>query len=195
MNRQAAKLTSGDGPCPCKSGWAYAACCGPVHADIRVARKPEQVVRARYSAQVLGETDFFRESIIREHRTLPQVDEFLGELGHLKYESITVTESTRTGWLQRKATVLCRIYAACRKRVSVHTERIHLKREDHAWRVVTVDLVTHRPETTVGRNAPCPCGSGRKYKRCCGGRASALSAGKMNADHKNTSIQPTRLIQ
>ncbi|SEN21690.1 uncharacterized protein SAMN04488077_113109 [Roseovarius tolerans] len=22
--------------------------------------------------------------------------------------------------------------------------------------------------TKVGRNAPCPCGSGRKYKRCCG---------------------------
>jgi SEC-C motif len=22
--------------------------------------------------------------------------------------------------------------------------------------------------TSVGRNAPCPCGSGRKYKRCCG---------------------------
>jgi len=20
----------------------------------------------------------------------------------------------------------------------------------------------------VGRNAPCPCGSGRKFKRCCG---------------------------
>jgi uncharacterized protein YecA (UPF0149 family) len=22
--------------------------------------------------------------------------------------------------------------------------------------------------TTVGRNAPCPCGSGKKYKKCCG---------------------------
>ena len=22
--------------------------------------------------------------------------------------------------------------------------------------------------TKVGRNAPCPCGSGRKYKKCCG---------------------------
>lgn len=22
---------------------------------------------------------------------------------------------------------------------------------------------------TIGRNDPCPCGSGRKYKRCCGG--------------------------
>ncbi|MFU8818682.1 MAG: preprotein translocase subunit SecA [Desulfurivibrio sp.] len=26
----------------------------------------------------------------------------------------------------------------------------------------------NRPEDKVGRNAPCPCGSGKKYKRCCG---------------------------
>lgn len=25
-----------------------------------------------------------------------------------------------------------------------------------------------RPEPKVGRNEPCPCGSGKKYKRCCG---------------------------
>lgn len=25
------------------------------------------------------------------------------------------------------------------------------------------------PSTKVGRNAPCPCGSGKKYKKCCGG--------------------------
>jgi len=24
------------------------------------------------------------------------------------------------------------------------------------------------PSAPPGRNAPCPCGSGRKYKRCCG---------------------------
>lgn len=23
-------------------------------------------------------------------------------------------------------------------------------------------------ETKVGRNDPCPCGSGKKYKKCCG---------------------------
>jgi SWIM/SEC-C metal-binding protein len=27
---------------------------------------------------------------------------------------------------------------------------------------------TRVAETKVGRNAPCPCGSGKKYKRCCG---------------------------
>lgn len=32
------------------------------------------------------------------------------------------------------------------------------------------DMAPSRPRTSskVGRNAPCPCGSGRKYKRCCG---------------------------
>lgn len=25
-----------------------------------------------------------------------------------------------------------------------------------------------RPYPKIGRNAPCPCGSGKKYKHCCG---------------------------
>ena len=25
-----------------------------------------------------------------------------------------------------------------------------------------------RKEVKVGRNDPCPCGSGKKYKKCCG---------------------------
>ena len=32
----------------------------------------------------------------------------------------------------------------------------------------------HEPRRTaanIGRNDPCPCGSGKKYKRCCGGAA------------------------
>jgi hypothetical protein len=29
----------------------------------------------------------------------------------------------------------------------------------------------------IGRNAPCPCGSGKKYKRCCGRDAPAKSSG------------------
>lgn len=30
---------------------------------------------------------------------------------------------------------------------------------------------TIRKEKKVGRNEPCPCGSGKKYKRCCGSNA------------------------
>ena len=25
-----------------------------------------------------------------------------------------------------------------------------------------------RADKKIGRNAPCPCGSGKKYKHCCG---------------------------
>lgn len=28
--------------------------------------------------------------------------------------------------------------------------------------------VPRRSEKRVGRNDPCPCGSGKKYKKCCG---------------------------
>ena len=27
-----------------------------------------------------------------------------------------------------------------------------------------------RAKVAVGRNEPCPCGSGKKYKQCCGKR-------------------------
>jgi hypothetical protein len=36
--------------------------------------------------------------------------------------------------------------------------------------LILVEAGPPRGEATAGRNAPCPCGSGRKFKRCCGAR-------------------------
>jgi len=36
---------------------------------------------------------------------------------------------------------------------------------------------------SVGRNAPCPCGSGKKYKQCCGASSGALPAGASGDAH------------
>ncbi|MCL4534404.1 MAG: SEC-C metal-binding domain-containing protein [Bacteroidetes bacterium] len=55
---------------------------------------------------------------------------------------------------------------------------------EHGWKVI-VGIEPGKPEDTsdverllnppvalaapkVGRNDPCPCGSGKKYRRCCG---------------------------
>ena len=35
-------------------------------------------------------------------------------------------------------------------------------------RALMKDQLAQPTEPKVGRNAPCPCGSGKKYKRCCG---------------------------
>jgi uncharacterized protein YecA (UPF0149 family) len=37
---------------------------------------------------------------------------------------------------------------------------------DDAVPARAVPIVEHAPK--VGRNDPCPCGSGKKYKKCCG---------------------------
>jgi Protein of unknown function (DUF1186)/SEC-C motif len=33
---------------------------------------------------------------------------------------------------------------------------------------VVVDRAPYRAQPKIGRNEPCPCGSGKKYKKCCG---------------------------
>lgn len=57
--------------------------------------------------------------------------------------------------------------------------------EEHGWKftielepdksedITDLDILLHptqpmKAEQKVGRNAPCPCGSGKKYKKCCG---------------------------
>jgi len=41
-----------------------------------------------------------------------------------------------------------------------------MKNEESTFRNSKLEIRNSRPK--VGRNAPCPCGSGKKYKKCCG---------------------------
>jgi len=54
-----------------------------------------------------------------------------------------------------------------------HHERSRFRRVDGRWYYLDGDMVKARPvvreQPKVGRNDPCPCGSARKYKRCCAG--------------------------
>jgi SEC-C motif len=44
----------------------------------------------------------------------------------------------------------------------------------------------------IGRNEPCPCGSGKKYKKCCG---TSLSAGGSKVSSKLASLNPSLIAQ
>ena len=43
--------------------------------------------------------------------------------------------------------------------------------ESKVWCEKCLGIATHpqyiRSEPKIGRNEPCPCGSGKKYKKCC----------------------------
>ena len=44
--------------CPCGSGSPYDACCGPLHRGASAATSPEQLMRSRFSAYAVGDTDY-----------------------------------------------------------------------------------------------------------------------------------------
>jgi len=51
-------------------------------------------------------------------------------------------------------------------------ERSRFVKEDGKWFYVDGDIMEVPPtiakKPKVGRNEPCPCGSGKKFKKCCG---------------------------
>jgi SEC-C motif-containing protein len=44
--------------CPCGSGTSYDACCGRLHRGAAQAESPEQLMRSRYAAYAVGDTDY-----------------------------------------------------------------------------------------------------------------------------------------
>ena len=61
------------------------------------------------------------------------------------------------------------------KRKSAVTDLpLTLQRIDAYWRNPRAPRPVPVRTTKVGRNDPCPCGSGAKYKRCCGNSLSSV---------------------
>jgi SEC-C motif-containing protein len=76
-------------------------------------------------------------------------------------------ETDKEGVVEFIATALSR-----RKILSLHEAGRFIK-EDGQWFYVDGDIMEDSPSVAVaarkvGRNDPCPCGSGKKFKKCCG---------------------------
>ena len=61
------------------------------------------------------------------------------------------------------------------KRNTPQMQNVHeiagFKKFDDEWKYVAGNVIpttVKRVCKKVGRNEPCPCGSGKKYKNCCG---------------------------
>jgi SEC-C motif domain protein len=78
--------------CVCGSGKQYKNCCQAVHQSHQTATKPEQLMRARYSAYVLGLVDF----IIDTHHPSSNAAESRSDIEHscqLNWIKLAVMES------------------------------------------------------------------------------------------------------
>jgi len=51
-------------------------------------------------------------------------------------------------------------------KVEIMSERAAERKE--VKNIIAGQVVGEKKKSEVGRNDPCPCGSGKKYKKCCG---------------------------
>ncbi len=126
-------------------------------------------MRSRYTAFAIGEVDYLikshhsrtRDEVSREH-----LEEWSREAEWLGLEVFTTTAG---GPEDNQGIVKFRARYRQNGQTVDHIEDAQFEREDGAWRFVTGTTPPFRRTTAkIGRNDPCTCGSGKKFKRCCG---------------------------
>ena len=160
-------------PCPCKSGKEYGECCHPYIAGVKKAPTAEALMRARYSAYAAGEIDFLKES------SVPAVQEEFDEAASrawsraAKWHGLEIISTEKGGENDTTGVVEFRAaYTANSEFCNHHEVSTFVKDDNGEWKFEDGEMVGEKPtvreEPKVGRNDPCPCGSGKKYKKCCG---------------------------
>ena len=164
-------MTENNELCPCGSGAAFAECCEPIIKGTRESETAEELMRARYSAFVTHAIDFVVAST--HSRTRKEIDlDFIREWSETStWQALQILETRQVNANKAFVSFEAR-FANPAGEDQIHREKSLFERENEEWKFVTGDELknpTVRYEIPPpGRNDPCPCGSGRKYKKCHG---------------------------
>ena len=155
--------------CPCGSGHSYLDCCGPFISHEKFPATPEQLMRSRYTAYTQVNMDYLQETMkspASDHFELQSSQTWAEKSKWLGLIIINTSQDENRGTVEFIAT-----YTVDNQKYTLH-EISEFKQEDGKW--YYVDGV-HPVQTShsniaekIGRNDPCPCGSGKKFKKCCG---------------------------
>ncbi len=158
--------------CPCGSGNEFAACCEPYVNGQQVAPTAEATMRARYSAYSTAAMDFLQESLHPDHRADYDPERAREWAENSEWHDLEVVEVRDGGPDDDAGTVEFIASYTYDAELQHYHEVAEFVREDGRWYFKGGEAGTRKPlvreEPKVGRNDPCPCGSGRKFKRCCG---------------------------
>ncbi|WP_428634446.1 YchJ family protein [Sedimenticola sp.] len=146
--------------CPCDSGLDYVVCCEVFHRGVELPVAAEKLMRSRYSAYVLQHTDYLLRTWHPSTRpaNLDLAAEDVVWLGLEIIETKQGTEKDDEGLVE---------FVARSQGGQLH-ERSRFIRESGQWYYRDGTLLPPVLAVKPGRNGPCPCGSGKKFKKCCG---------------------------
>lgn len=158
--------------CPCLSEKMFKDCCEPIINGQRNAETAEQLMRARYTAYTQVNMDFIERTHDPETKSDIDMEASREWAESTKWVGLEIIETQQGGVNDERGTVLFQATFETDEGPQHHHELSQFTKRDGAWYFTDAADPTNqtfvRSEPKVGRNDPCPCGSGKKYKKCCG---------------------------
>jgi SEC-C motif-containing protein len=149
-------------PCPCKSGQSYRNCCEILHNKQKKPITCEQLMQSRYSAFILQLGDYLFNTYHPDFRgdlTIKQLSE--KSLDWRNLEIVDTKSSKETGFVEFKAWYINDGQLNC------HHERSNFVKNHDQWLYCDGIFYPEQKSGKITRNDPCPCASGKKFKKCC----------------------------
>ena len=148
--------------CPCKSWLTYEKCCSRFHNTLQKPLTCEQLMRSRYSAFILQLGEYLFNTYhpdFRAELTIKQLSE--KSLDWRNLQIITTESLDKTGFVEFKAWYMQDDQLTC------HHEHSNFVKDHEQWLYCDGTFYPEQKSGKIQRNDPCPCASGKKFKKCC----------------------------
>jgi len=159
--------------CPCGSNRPFEACCEPFLLEHAKPRTAAELMRSRYCAYAMGAVDYLYKTSGPKVRKEFDAESSRKWAESAKWNGIEIklvdkgSEKDETGIVEFIA------HYSVNETSFDHHERAEFAKVDGEWRFMDGKIFGPNPlrrdQPKVGRNDLCPCGSGKKFKKCCQG--------------------------
>ena len=157
--------------CPCGSEINLVNCCQPIIHGTKQANTAEELLRARYTAFTQGAIDFILESHHSKTRGEVKRDEIEDWSKNSQWLGLKVVQQESGKEQDQQGVIIFSATYQAEGKTQEHWEKSFFERENGQWKFLDAQGIQvgtfRRTEPKTGRNDPCPCGSGKKHKKCC----------------------------
>jgi SEC-C motif-containing protein len=157
--------------CPCSSEKEFNECCQPI-IEGQEALTAEQLMRARYTAYTQVNMDFIKETHDPSTRKKTNMEDNRAWAEATDWQGLEIVKTEKGTHEDTWGKVEFKAHYKSKNDTGTHHEISEFQRKNGRWFFTegkapeSFQIVNHGPK--VGRNDPCLCGSGKKYKKCCG---------------------------
>ena len=153
--------------CLCGSEIEYSLCCEPFHKKLKLPSTAEALMRSRFTAYAKQNEAYLLETW--DTSTKPNIIDFSKE--QAVWTSLSIIKTKKGSEKDRKGIVEFKAYYMLDNEAYVMNEISRFIKASGQWcylegLVKSVSMVSQ--QSSQGKNALCSCGSGKKFKRCCG---------------------------